>query len=84
MVRGLGRLSDPSRLSPWLLSIARRAVIDHIRRRSSRPAAVELEEETHPTAEPSAERLGARVRAANRPNPSHHTCVLACARNFQL
>jgi RNA polymerase sigma factor (sigma-70 family) len=53
IVRGLGRLSDPSRLAPWLFAIARRAVIDHIRRRSSRPPAVELEEETHPTEEPS-------------------------------
>jgi RNA polymerase sigma factor (sigma-70 family) len=52
IVRGLGRLSDPARLAPWLFSIARRAVIDHIRRRSSRPAAVELEEEAHPAAEP--------------------------------
>ena len=51
IVRGLGRLSDPARLAPWLFSIARRAVIDHIRRRSSRYIAVELEEETHPAAE---------------------------------
>jgi RNA polymerase sigma factor (sigma-70 family) len=48
IVRGLGRLSDPARLAPWLFSIARRAVIDHIRHRTSRPMAIELKEEAHP------------------------------------
>ncbi len=34
----LGQIKDPARFRPWLLQIARRAVIDHARRAGRRPA----------------------------------------------
>ncbi|MFZ5863633.1 MAG: RNA polymerase sigma factor SigZ [Nitrospirota bacterium] len=39
---GLGGLADTERLPAWIYQIARHTVIDHLRRRASGPAAVEL------------------------------------------
>jgi RNA polymerase sigma factor (sigma-70 family) len=51
VVRGLGRLEEPARLAPWLFSIARRSVMDQLRRQYAEPTSAELEDENLPPAE---------------------------------
>jgi len=40
--RSLDTCRDPDRLAPWLLSIARNASLDHLRRRKARPPAQDV------------------------------------------
>jgi RNA polymerase sigma-70 factor (ECF subfamily) len=43
VVRGLPRLHEPERFAPWLFTIARRAVTDHLRRSYAGPRIAEVE-----------------------------------------
>lgn len=45
ILRSIDRLRDPSRLAPWLLGIARRAVIDRLRQRYGEAVLVSLDDE---------------------------------------
>lgn len=49
---GLGTLADSERLPAWIFRIARNAVVDHIRSRTSGPVAVELPEDLADVQEP--------------------------------
>ncbi|MBE1496377.1 RNA polymerase sigma-70 factor (ECF subfamily) [Amycolatopsis lexingtonensis] len=43
VVRGLPRPHEPQRFAPWLFTIARRTVTDHLRRRYGAPRITEVE-----------------------------------------
>ncbi|MGV9359243.1 RNA polymerase sigma factor [Amycolatopsis sp. NPDC003731] len=43
VVRGLPRLQEPDRFAPWLFTIARRTVTDHLRRAYGAPRTAEAE-----------------------------------------
>ncbi|MFT7866930.1 MULTISPECIES: RNA polymerase sigma factor [Amycolatopsis] len=43
VVRGLPRLHEPARFAPWLFTIARRTVTDHLRRAYGAPRTAEAE-----------------------------------------
>lgn len=44
VLRGLPALRDPARFAPWLFGIARRTVMDRLRRRYAEPAPVPLDD----------------------------------------
>ncbi|HEY3472275.1 MAG TPA: sigma-70 family RNA polymerase sigma factor [Amycolatopsis sp.] len=48
VVRGLPRLNEPERFAPWLFTIARRTVTDHLRRTYSAPRTTEAETDDVP------------------------------------
>lgn len=60
-LRALGGFEGRSGLRTWLLVIARRTVVDHLRRQASRPRSADLDDWTIP-----AERAAARWRASGR------------------
>jgi RNA polymerase sigma factor (sigma-70 family) len=52
ILRALPRLRDPARLRPWLFGIARRALMDRLRRDYSEPVADDVAMEDVPAPEP--------------------------------
>jgi RNA polymerase sigma-70 factor (ECF subfamily) len=42
-LKALTRLNQPERFAPWLFTIARRAVLDHLRQRYGQPAALDAD-----------------------------------------
>ncbi|TKV60932.1 sigma-70 family RNA polymerase sigma factor [Nakamurella flava] len=60
-LRALGGFEGRSGLRTWLLVIARRTVVDHLRRQASRPRTADLDDWTVP-----AERAAARWRPSSR------------------
>jgi len=48
VVRGLPRLKEPERFAAWLFTIARRSVVNHLRRRYAGQPRVEVDEEPDP------------------------------------
>ena len=55
VLRAMPQLRDPRRLRAWLFGIARRAVLDRVRRRYAEPAPVALEDAELPAPEADAD-----------------------------